>query len=524
MKRFKLFVALAVTVFAPAIVCAQGGAATNIRSSAEPLPNCTPASGVQAEPMIWDTTAGVMKVCTATNTWTTVSGSGSGLVIVDGRIYPRTDVGINAAITACPAGGTVLMSNGAYSIAGTINIAKPLNLIGTGKGSQLIVSAALGATTDIILVQPASDGNYIRLTDFVIVPASGSPGRHAIHLNGASAEVNNFTMERVLIPVKFGGNAVFADGSGLGQGTPVVATIGPNNVLVGGVVMPNAGDTVRIINNVISGAGPAIDVTFQPGAASFILSGNNITSDGGTHIGNYANTTQILNNEFETDSTFTGSNGSVIDLDASSTAAATGPNVTGNGISVINGITANGIRVNYSLSANISANRLTRGISTSKDILITSNALQTQIGVNMFTTGGPLSSEISDSGTGTIITGKVPVQVVTSTAFNFGTYLNGYAVCEDSTAAAVCAGTLPTAAAGIQYCVSNGYNGSNPNTGVVAIGTSAAGQFIIDMTGALSASGGYVSSGGAARDSACVVGVDSTHWLLYVKSGTWTTH
>ena len=49
--------------------------------------------------------------------------------------------------------------------------------------------------------------------------------------------------------------------------------------------------------------------------------------------------------------------------------------------------------------------------------------------------------------------------------------------------------------------------------GALTIQTSAAGQFIIFTDGTLSASGGYVISGGAARDSACVVGVDSTHWM-----------
>ena len=72
--------------------------------------------------------------------------------------------------------------------------------------------------------------------------------------------------------------------------------------------------------------------------------------------------------------------------------------------------------------------------------------------------------------------------------------------------------------------MANSYNGSAANTGALTIQTSAAGQFIIFTDGTLSASGGYVISGGAARDSACVVGVDSTHWMLYVSSGTWTKH
>ena len=84
--------------------------------------------------------------------------------------------------------------------------------------------------------------------------------------------------------------------------------------------------------------------------------------------------------------------------------------------------------------------------------------------------------------------------------------------------------TLPTATAGKQYCVANAYNGSAANTGVLTLQTSASGQYIIFTDGTLTASGGYVVSGGAAADSACVVGVDPTHWFLYVQSGTWAKH
>jgi hypothetical protein len=128
--------------------------------------------------------------------------------------------------------------------------------------------------------------------------------------------------------------------------------------------------------------------------------------------------------------------------------------------------------------------------------------------------------------------------VVTTSTFTFGsgtlqnpggsTYAVGcnsaYEDNENATAATAVAGTLPTAMIGAQFCFDNAYNGSAPNTGVLTIQTSAAGQYIIYTDGTLSASGGYVSSGGAARDAACVRGVDSTHWMLYVNQGTWTKH
>ena len=131
-----------------------------------------------------------------------------------------------------------------------------------------------------------------------------------------------------------------------------------------------------------------------------------------------------------------------------------------------------------------------------------------------------------------IVDGTAPMKVTTVTSCTLGTtsgcsataYNSGYTINEYATAGTAITYTLPTAAAGKQYCVSNGYNGSAANTGTLEILTSASGQFIIFTDGTLSATGGYVISSGAARDSACVVGVDSTHWILYVQSGTWVKH
>lgn len=123
-----------------------------------------------------------------------------------------------------------------------------------------------------------------------------------------------------------------------------------------------------------------------------------------------------------------------------------------------------------------------------------------------------------------IVDGAAPVTITTGASATLGgTYKSGYTFNEEATAATAITYTLPTAAAGLQYCVANAYGGA-ADTGTLEILTSASGQYIIFTDGTLSATGGYVISGGAARDSACVVGVDSTHWMLYPSSGTWAKH
>src|SRR5271154_6706180 len=75
-RRLLLLAALLLT---PMLAHAQGGQFTLVNTSAEPLPNCTPAaSPVQLQPLIWDTTAQLMKTCTAPNVWSTISGGGGG--------------------------------------------------------------------------------------------------------------------------------------------------------------------------------------------------------------------------------------------------------------------------------------------------------------------------------------------------------------------------------------------------------------------------------------------------------------
>lgn len=124
-----------------------------------------------------------------------------------------------------------------------------------------------------------------------------------------------------------------------------------------------------------------------------------------------------------------------------------------------------------------------------------------------------------------IVDGTAPMTVTTTaTATLGGAFSSGYTMNQEATAATAITYTLPTAAAGKQYCVANSYNGSAPTTGTLELLTSASGQFIIYTDGTLSATGGFVQSGGAARDAACVVGIDSTHWMLYPSSGSWTKH
>lgn len=141
-----------------------------------------------------------------------------------------------------------------------------------------------------------------------------------------------------------------------------------------------------------------------------------------------------------------------------------------------------------------------------------SNALANTPLTGNTTAAGMFVSGITD--------GKAPVNITTGTSATLGgVYKSGYTINNEGTITTAVTYTLPTAAVGLWYCVRN----AATETGTLTIQTSASGQFI-DNAGAYTASGGYVISGGALADAACITAIDSTHWQLWISSGTWTTH
>lgn len=137
------------------------------------------------------------------------------------------------------------------------------------------------------------------------------------------------------------------------------------------------------------------------------------------------------------------------------------------------------------------------------------NGTFTTTGCTVSATNIPVVSVVTDTST------PVTVSITLPAEYHFN---------QNATAGTAVTYNLPTAASGKQFCFSNGNNGTSADTGILTIATSAAGQFITFTDGTQSASGGNVTSGGAAADAACVVGIDSTHWMLYTQRGTWTKH
>jgi hypothetical protein len=132
-----------------------------------------------------------------------------------------------------------------------------------------------------------------------------------------------------------------------------------------------------------------------------------------------------------------------------------------------------------------------------------------------------------------IVSGQAPVTITTAAACTDGVnstgcpyaaaYNSGYTLNQEATAATAVIYTLPTPASGIQKCYKNSNNGSAADTGTIELLVANTGTQSIIYNGTASSSG-YIISGGAAGDAACLVGISATQWEAYVQVGTWTLH
>jgi hypothetical protein len=111
-----------------------------------------------------------------------------------------------------------------------------------------------------------------------------------------------------------------------------------------------------------------------------------------------------------------------------------------------------------------------------------------------------------DGLTNVAVNTTTPITVSNSTGY----YLNNYT--------GAITYNLPATATGKSFCFRNAVT----RTGIITIKAPA--STYIDKDGALGTVSGTAVSGGALGDSACVVGYDSTHYMLFVNRGTWTNN
>lgn len=199
---------------------------------------------------------------------TIFSASGlTGAKQVNGVMYAQywqtgsTTCGVQEAIGALPSsGGTVMLPQGGCIITSGITISKPVRLVGYGSGSATYPSVLIenAGTFPMVTVAPASTTalNGVTLSDFALLGAGSGSGGDNVLVNGGTAGVANFHMERVV--------SIGASGAG---------------AHLTGLVTDSDVNSSYLINN--TGAGVLLDATSGASPTRITLSNTQALGSGG---------------------------------------------------------------------------------------------------------------------------------------------------------------------------------------------------------------------------------------------------
>ena len=164
-------------------------------------------------------------------------------------------------------------------------------------------------------------------------------------------------------------------------------------------------------------------------------------------------------------------------------------------------------------------------VGTAGSLVVNGGALGTpSSGTLTNTTGLPISTGVSGLGTGVATAaglamnsnGGLAAAVIPTAVGGSGSLsgADGYYICTG-----VCTVTLPTPAAGFQFCIRN----DSAVTTVITIAAISGAQFEkTTYNGYGTVTTGTMVSGGALGDKVCLIGRDATHYLVGAFVGTWT--
>jgi hypothetical protein len=331
---------------------------------------------------------------------------GMNLPVLNGDVNAAMYPSVQAAINATPVGGTLYIPSGDYVLTGgtsteVLLITQPINIVGAGWQSRLMVPANVGGTTDVIrVVGNALFPNGTTFRNFSILPVSGTPARYGINFDSTTNYNAYMQLDHLQIGL-FGSNAVGTTNPTLTDGFFIVSI--QDSLLSNAFNLDRVSDSVRLYHNTITGTLP-MRVNFvggtDGGAHGFEFVGNNVTNRGGMHIIN-ASRGFIGYNDWECTDITGSSNNAMLDIDG-----VTGQHVIGLTVAYnYLGCSATGadtIRVNFADNTIITGNTTVRA-SGGKTYRITANATATAILNDINTPSGELpASFLADLGTNTI--------------------------------------------------------------------------------------------------------------------------
>ena len=347
----------------------------------------------------------VIGICAAAGTANAQTPTHRGFLYADDYCTIQNNVPIydqnciQEAINAAVSGSTIFVGP-SYILTGAsthgdgksiISINKTIKLdCGTWTGDQtkgLSVASNVATNIDVIRISGDNAGfanpnlEGIEIHGCQILAASGTPARYPLTIDSTNAIISKLKLDHNFFGLLGGGHAIYSTNSS--SNSQFFTSWIEYNVLLGGIQLNGAGDSIDIQHNVIPGPGMGVDINFFSGAALLTVAFNNITTLGGCiHLG--ANTTQakVLYNQCEGTTAETGSNGAIVDIDGSTSNPGDLIEVTGNRIAPV-ASTLNAVRVNAARATHIHDNYVARPSPNAVEYVVTSNADSTYIDNNM---------------------------------------------------------------------------------------------------------------------------------------------
>jgi parallel beta-helix repeat protein len=329
---------------------------------------------------------------------------------------------IRSAMKAMVNGGILFFPEGSYRLKqqGTekelLLFERYVRILGAGLKSVLLVDSTVPNDVDVIELSPnigeGYHGWYWAIDSITVTPKSGTPARHAVHIDIEYEDPPETLFRSFKYMAKLAiENNIFGPfgGHGIALSNEKTALDGfftsviQNNVVHGGIYLPKAGDSLNIFNNTITGNNIGVDLSLVPGAAHLVIAGNNITSKKGGIKITSGSQIKILDNTIAQNTSNDAPVGQrdMIQLLGQPGFGVSNVEVTGN---LLNGSGStygleNVITVDNASDIRIRNNTIHKGIGT--DIEIGTNAFKTVIGYNN-AYNVPLTQAVSDSGSSTI--------------------------------------------------------------------------------------------------------------------------
>lgn len=303
-------------------------------------------------------------------------------------------------------GQTVYLPAADYLITNSIVISSPVTFVGDGWESRLRVASTFPGTSDVISINPTAYSENIIIRDMSIQPVSGTPARYGIGVDITSHGASYCEFSGLRIAAL--GSYCFAT---IPNATPLqdgfFTSVINRCTFIGGIKLDKAGDSIRITNNTITGPriGVYVDLVhgaYDGGPHGLLISGNNITSNGGALYVLNCTMGVFSNNNVEMPTPFGVANNAMINLEGINTFT-----LSVNGMALVNNFMGSAIvgydtiRVNYGRNVLIFGNYVSHP-SGAVTYRITANALGTRILQNDDSLDEATGTILSDAGAGTM--------------------------------------------------------------------------------------------------------------------------